>query len=426
MKRDPSQRSRKALAECVTDSVRASIAKGELTDDDFQPYVDAVTKLSKPILSIEDPTSVDVVATEKWISDLSIGGVPFTGAMDRIDRVGDEFVLVDYKTGKRPNLKFGDDHGDQLRLYAHVVPRALKHEVKELKLYYPAAPKMVDRVRDVPLVQEEVDSVVADFQETWKTHQVDMANAFSPYEPGPLCAWCPFSEFCPAASKKADTQYKGALTRLEAFGEDSQMSVSVPEVSDPLVASEDVLPLAALASAISAASGQDAPSASSAEDDEDQEEAPSAHSVDREGKDNPMPTAKFKDFKPWEEGSGVNAASPYVSTIFGLHGLAVEKLSERNTSTDGLTPFDTDDVEDLTETFLWMITRVARKVTARVPDDLHSIYQRLSGALRDELVIHPLPTDENWEPWAKFVMNGMKRTADFVYEMAQCEPEYRF
>ncbi|GIT00402.1 MAG: hypothetical protein CM1200mP26_21140 [Acidimicrobiales bacterium] len=50
---------------------------------------------------LEDPTEVDVEATEVKVS-ATVGGVPFFGIVDRLDSTSDGLVVTDYKTGKAP------------------------------------------------------------------------------------------------------------------------------------------------------------------------------------------------------------------------------------------------------------------------------------------------------------------------------------
>ena len=44
---------------------------------------------------------VDAVGLEQWVS-VAVGGIVAEGRVDRIDRRGDELIVVDYKTGRTP------------------------------------------------------------------------------------------------------------------------------------------------------------------------------------------------------------------------------------------------------------------------------------------------------------------------------------
>ena len=49
----------------------------------------------------EGAAEVDAVGLEQWVS-VAVGGIVAEGRVDRIDRRGDELVVVDYKTGRAP------------------------------------------------------------------------------------------------------------------------------------------------------------------------------------------------------------------------------------------------------------------------------------------------------------------------------------
>jgi len=71
--------------------------------------------------ALEDPTAVDVVATEQEVR-AELDGAPLFGIVDRLERVGDQLVVADYKTGKAPKWPEEiDEKLGQLRLYAAVL-----------------------------------------------------------------------------------------------------------------------------------------------------------------------------------------------------------------------------------------------------------------------------------------------------------------
>jgi RecB family exonuclease len=71
--------------------------------------------------SIEDPASVDVVATEQEM-EAELDGAPLFGIVDRLERWGERLVVSDYKTGKAPKWQDEiDEKLEQLRLYAAIL-----------------------------------------------------------------------------------------------------------------------------------------------------------------------------------------------------------------------------------------------------------------------------------------------------------------
>ncbi|MHB8463387.1 MAG: RecB family exonuclease [Acidimicrobiales bacterium] len=71
--------------------------------------------------SIEDPMTVDVVATEQEM-EAELDGAPLFGIVDRLERWGERLVVSDYKTGKAPKWQDEiDEKLQQLRLYAAIL-----------------------------------------------------------------------------------------------------------------------------------------------------------------------------------------------------------------------------------------------------------------------------------------------------------------
>jgi putative RecB family exonuclease len=77
---------------------------------------------------------VDVVGLEQWVS-VAVGGIVAEGRVDRIDRRGDELVIVDYKTGRAPTAE--DARRSQaLALYAVAAERTLRRRCVEVELHH--------------------------------------------------------------------------------------------------------------------------------------------------------------------------------------------------------------------------------------------------------------------------------------------------
>src|SRR5690606_10706991 len=102
--------------------------------------------------AIEDPRTIQVVGTEWEIpEDIRVAhgpgvpdGVPVRGVIDRADRSEDGLLLLrDYKTGafKKPSPMFGDEYGDQLRVYVAAVEAWHGVQVGEASLLYPRSRK---------------------------------------------------------------------------------------------------------------------------------------------------------------------------------------------------------------------------------------------------------------------------------------------
>ena len=82
----------------------------------------------------EGAAEVDAVGLEQWVS-VAVGGIVAEGRVDRIDRRGDELVVVDYKTGRAPTPE--DARGSRaLAIYALGVERTLRRRCVEVELHH--------------------------------------------------------------------------------------------------------------------------------------------------------------------------------------------------------------------------------------------------------------------------------------------------
>ena len=116
------------------------------------------------IFELEDPRQVLVRRTEWPLDTVEVAGVPFTGFIDRADIVGDgERVgcrIVDFKSGRYKGVApFGDDHGDQLRVYAEAVRVADGRMPIAADLLYIGA----RRARSVSLSRREMSATLEGF-----------------------------------------------------------------------------------------------------------------------------------------------------------------------------------------------------------------------------------------------------------------------
>lgn len=162
---------------------------------------------------IEDPTTVDVYANEYEVETVDVGGVPFGGFIDRIDRVTHSKTgvpalrLVDFKTGKfidqDAKRRFGDDHGDQLRLYAEAIEAIFAalpetdpdHGLKVIEAvdYYTRHGKKTKVALSAPYRRR----TLAAHAERWAKHGECTSSGRFPAQASALCTFCPLVLQCP-------------------------------------------------------------------------------------------------------------------------------------------------------------------------------------------------------------------------------------
>lgn len=203
---DPSVLS--AFEKALGSTTKARTAKG-LTNFIRAIWTEKVTSNVQNMLTMEDPKSVDVHSTEMMFGTfdpvehpgkvVKISGVPSLGYIDRIDhldRRAGTVEVVDYKSGKVQDLRYGDDHGDQIRLYKAAVEAVDPSlSVTSGRLLYITA----GQVRTVNMSDAAVQKSVKDFKRSWDALQNAVETRTFPTEPGPLCGWCPLVNSCPVA-----------------------------------------------------------------------------------------------------------------------------------------------------------------------------------------------------------------------------------
>ncbi|MFT7473754.1 MAG: putative RecB family exonuclease [Verrucomicrobiales bacterium] len=143
---------------------------------------------------LEDPAAVLVVANEQKL-DTQLGGVPFRGIVDRLERENTEpdagLIVSDYKSGRAPSARFQEGRLDQVLLYAGAVEAATGERPKAARLLY-----LGQCVIETEVTSELLEAAVGALEETWSS--LNSAVELSTFEatPGPLCGWCPYAGGC--------------------------------------------------------------------------------------------------------------------------------------------------------------------------------------------------------------------------------------
>jgi hypothetical protein len=172
-----------------------------------------------------DPND-EPVGVERTVA-LRTDRLAISGRIDRLDRRGDELVVVDYKTG-RHLLSTDDARGSlALALYALGAARTMRLPCRRVELHHlPSGDVVVwehddgslerhlDRAQDIAL---EAGAAVA----AAAGEQDGVGDGF-PARPGALCRWCDFLAHCAegqAASPQRPESWAGLPMDAEAGGE---------------------------------------------------------------------------------------------------------------------------------------------------------------------------------------------------------------
>jgi RecB family exonuclease len=140
-----------------------------------------------------------------------------SGRVDRIDQVGDELVIVDYKTG-RSGLNSDDARGSRaLALYAYASERVFRRRCRRVELHHlptgtVAAHDHTEESLARHLRRAEQTAQDAIDAEEAVVAGADPDEAF-PTTPGPICSWCDFRRVCPAGAGAAEREPWAAIER---------------------------------------------------------------------------------------------------------------------------------------------------------------------------------------------------------------------
>jgi RecB family exonuclease len=124
-----------------------------------------------------------------------------SGRIDRLDRRGDELVVVDYKTGRHV-LTTDDARGSlALAIYALAAARTLRRDCVTVELHHLPTGDVVQWTHTPEALERHLARAEDIAQEAAAAQQsiVDGGagdDAFPP-RPGPMCGWCDFSAHCP-------------------------------------------------------------------------------------------------------------------------------------------------------------------------------------------------------------------------------------
>lgn len=366
------QRTTQVAMEFVSNLQNDTAANLSIPNDpvDFDRWHSSVTRLVTGLWLIENPREIEIVGNEIEIKNIKIGGVPILLYIDRLGYkiVNGEKVLTvsDYKTGKVPNIRWGDDHAEQLRTYKLALDAIETYgRTEAAEVLY----TQHEELRVVDLSDAAMNATLEKFQKAWATHNKLVESHEFTTKTSALCGWCPAVDVCPAAKAEGKVAKKEFPISGEALGI-GETAVSV---------------------SISGKPGQvsDARGTESVKPHEQKE------------------VKHMNEDKPWEETLNDGTLNPnsYAATaVFGIVDLAVEMLHDKGQE------ITAKNVRALSFTFKSIIAEVFADFgskNASLQDGLHT---RLRGALRTSLATLPAPFGEGLDAWDTWVGQSVRRT----------------
>ena len=153
------------------------------------------------------PADVEVVGLERWVA-APVGTLVVEGRVDRIDRRpnpgapdGEEVVVVDYKTGRRPTSDDEARSSQALALYVLAVRRTLRRACRRVELHHVPTGQVHSYEHTAASLERQLGRAQEQAQDIALATDTLAAGADAddvfPPRPGPQCSWCDFRRSCP-------------------------------------------------------------------------------------------------------------------------------------------------------------------------------------------------------------------------------------
>lgn len=359
-------------------------------------WLDAVQHKYLGIWAVEDPAAVVVHGLEAKIENIEINGVPVIGYIDRQTKQQKPrgIKVEDYKSGKykEAHPRFGDDHGDQLRIYAEAVRVMTGAMPVAASVIY--TDDQVGRARPVSLSKSNMKKTLDAFAKSWEKHNECMDSGTFPTKTGVLCGWCPLLNSCPAGQAEGYEDRKGGLPSAVDLGIPTLRSgaqTPVAPAGDDEWDDDQVPAPAALEASETVTETEVAAHI------EDSRTTPSTNETEED-----MPI--IQEAVPYEMtvSGELNPNSYAAMAAFGLSSLAVEELHKAGQS------ITKTNVTALAQTLHYVSTTAQKSWTGSVSLQ-DGAGTRMRGALRTVLETMPMPWGEDSDAWAAWVDAAIKR-----------------
>lgn len=148
---------------------------------------------------MENPSEIEAVALETWVSGPIINGVHVRGIIDRIVEDADgKLVIQDYKTGKShdKDSPWDADKRFPMLIYADLAEAERDQEVSKMELLY-----LSDGVRvEYQPTQEYREELYETVQALYTDIKESCQTGVFVTNKSKLCDWCDHKPYCPAWS----------------------------------------------------------------------------------------------------------------------------------------------------------------------------------------------------------------------------------
>ena len=165
----------------------------ELSADDEAMFWDDVQTLVLNLFRLEDPNDVKVLGTELRL-EADLGGVIVRGVIDRLELAPDgALVVTDYKTGTAPRVQFEGKRLAGVHFYSAMCEATIGRRPDRIQLLHLREPEAITTVP----TDQSVRGLKLRTGAIWKAIETACERDDFRPNPGPLCSWCSFKEWCP-------------------------------------------------------------------------------------------------------------------------------------------------------------------------------------------------------------------------------------
>jgi putative RecB family exonuclease len=166
----------------------------ELTEPEAAAFLDDAGGLVRNYFELEDPNGVQSVGVEVGL-EADLGSLRVRGILDRLDLdERGELVVVDYKTGRAPSVRFEQARLMGVHLYALLCERVLGKPPVAVRLLHLREPLDITALPTLQTLRGQRRRTVA----VWRAIERACASEDFRPRPSPLCNSCHFQALCPA------------------------------------------------------------------------------------------------------------------------------------------------------------------------------------------------------------------------------------
>ncbi len=185
------------------------VSLGFRDDQQSDDWRDRAADMAERYVATLDPAE-EPLGIERTVG-MRTPRLALSGRIDRLDRRGDELVVVDYKTG-RHLLSTDDARGSlALAIYAAAAARTLRLPCRRVELHHLPSGEVIvwehsGESLDRQLGRAEsigVEAANAHAALDAAGHSPDALESLFPPRSGPHCGWCDFLDHCPSGRQAA-------------------------------------------------------------------------------------------------------------------------------------------------------------------------------------------------------------------------------